>query len=111
MNPIIPIPQATEQTKPLVIKFTDEYLDVVKDDPDFIAFSEYMEERRKGLFSETAEVEGDHMVERQISEIPEDLDIYLKFKLSQDDYNSYRGKEGQRWFVGKYPVFSTPVTI
>lgn len=55
---------------------------------------------------EIGTVKGEHAIERVLHEIPEKLYMSLIKELSADELNYWKSKEGGRWFVKAFPMFS-----
>ncbi len=53
------------------------------------------------------EISGSDLVERKLFEMPETLYAILDMKLSKDDFQWFRSREGGQWFARRYPAFRT----
>lgn len=101
--------QDNKSVKILAEKVIREYVDTNPD--EFVAFVEAQHEKRNQLKNGFAEFKGATFVHRALAEFPEAMDFELNTKLSKDEYEWFKSKEGQHWLVKAFPVFASPERV
>lgn len=93
-----------------IIKITENYKEMFP--AEYRAVVNYLEERRKNLktnFAELKESKGGsntpELIERAIHEIPVTLEKMFQVSLSIEGLMWFRTKEGSRWFANEYREF------
>lgn len=61
--------------------------------------------------NEFASVSGDHVMERALHEIPENLFSALIVKLDTREFEYFSSKKGSRWFAKTFNEFALPKAI
>jgi len=91
-------------TQHAVIDVVSGYIE--KNGEEYEAFKTQLEERRGGQNTDFAELEKTQAVLRQLGEFPETLFNLFKERLSDGEMEWFRSKEGQAWFIKRFPEFS-----
>ncbi len=97
--------QDDKSVKILADKIIREYVETNPE--EFVAFVEAQHEKRSQLKNGFAEFKGSTFVHRALAEFPETLDFELNSKMSKDEYEWFKSKEGQLWLIKKFPAFAS----
>jgi len=73
---------------------------------EYILFKQFVIDNRKELRDEDyGSVEGDHIVERKLLEMPETFYAFLLKALTSEEFKWFKTKTGHRWFARKFNEF------
>ncbi len=93
------------QNQNRIIEVVDSYKNIYPE--DYKAVCKMMEEKRKDLRNKYAEVKGSKLLKRALFEIPETLDNFLSIKLTADERDWFKTKEGSIWFAKQFKEFAS----
>jgi len=96
--------QAKQKIRTIVANY------IVLDPQEFASFCKEQKEWRKKEANAFASSTSD-VVERKIFEIPDTLYSMLKIRLSDEDMDWFRTKEGARWFAKSFKDFRSSEKI
>lgn len=91
-------------TQHAVIDVVSGYIE--KNSEEYSAFKTQLEERRENQNTDFAELEKTHAILRQLAEFPETLWNLFKEHLTEGEMEWFRSKDGQAWFLKRFPEFS-----
>lgn len=91
-------------TQHAVIDVVSDYIE--KNGEEYNLFKAQLEERRGNQNTDFAEFEKTHAILRQLGEFPEALFNSLKEHLTEGEMEWFRSKDGQAWFIKRFPEFS-----
>lgn len=91
--------------KQLIGAYVDEYKRTFPS--EWSGFLRSNADKLRASNDDFGEVMGSDLVERKLFEMPETLYTILTLRLSKDDMDWFRTKEGSRWFAKAYPQFRT----
>ena len=91
-------------TQHAVIDVVSGYIE--KHREEYEAFKIQLEERRGEQNTDFAELEKTQAILRQLGEFPETLFNLFKAQLTEGELEWFRSKEGQAWFIKRFPEFS-----
>jgi len=86
--------------------------DYVKLQPEeYELFRKEMKQQRENNATKFAEVKEADTIDRKLFEMPETLHAMIKVRLSDDEYNWWRTKEGAHWFINSYQDFRSTQSV
>lgn len=97
--------ETNKATKLLIETVVKQYVE--ENSNEFLDFVEYQKGRKDTLANDFAEFKGTDFLRRAFAEYPTTLDAMLNEKFTPEDLAWFKTKEGQIWFIKKFPVFAS----